>query len=109
RLARAYADSRRGQLAARRTVEFSAGWGAGWLMPMGFEFGATRAMDPARDRPEDFARLAAEPPFDLSAQIAAANAAVDAAADTGAVAAMRRLSPPGSPAAAWLRRSRCDG
>ena len=29
-------------------------------MPMGFEFGATRHMDPARDRPEDFAHLVAE-------------------------------------------------
>ena len=33
-------------------------------MPMGFEYGATRTMDPARDRPDDFARLVAGAPFD---------------------------------------------
>ena len=49
-------------------------YGAGWLIPMGFEFGVTRDMDPARDRPEDFERLVAEAPFDLTTEIAATNA-----------------------------------
>jgi len=31
-------------------------------------------MDSARDRPEEFARLVAEAPFDLSTEIAAVNA-----------------------------------
>ncbi len=38
------------QLAAyRRALLFAAGIGPGWLMPMGFEYGAAQSLDPARD------------------------------------------------------------
>jgi len=74
RLGRGYVDTGRMRRAAHRALAFATAYGAGWLMPMGFEFGARRDMDPARDRPEDFARLVAEAPFDLMAEIAATNA-----------------------------------
>src|SRR5579885_897634 len=58
RLGRGLNDSGRMRREAERALAFAAACGAGWLMPMGFEFGAARDMDPARDRPEDFGRLA---------------------------------------------------
>ena len=102
RLSRGFADSGRARRAAARAIGFGAAWSAGWLMPMGFEYGATRTMDPARDRPEDFARLVAGAPFDLTADIVAANAGGAAEAVGCALGTVRTLSPPGAPAAALL-------
>ena len=81
RLSNGFTDSGRARRAAARAIGFGAAWSAGWLMPMGFEYGATRMMDPARDRPDDFAHLVAGAPFDLTAHIAAANARCAAEAD----------------------------
>jgi starch synthase (maltosyl-transferring) len=102
RLGRGGTDSGRARRAARRALAFATAYGSGWLMPMGFEYGAARDMDPARDRPEDFTRLASEAPFDLSEDIAAANTRC-AAQDGERVATwVRSLSPPAAPAAALL-------
>src|SRR5262249_34561470 len=96
RLSRGFADSGRARRAAARAIGFGAAWSSGWLMPMGFEYGATRTMDPARDRPDDFASLVAGAPFDLTADIAAANARGGAAEAVGcALGTVRTLSPPG--------------
>ena len=102
RLSNGFTDSGRARRAAVRAIGFGAAWSAGWLMPMGFEYGATRMMDPARDRPDDFAHLVAGAPFDLTAHIAAANARCAAEADGRAPLTVRSLSPPGAPAAALL-------
>ena len=102
RLSNGFTDSGRARRAAARAIGFGAAWSAGWLMPMGFEYGATRMMDPARDRPDDFAHLVAGAPFDLTAHIAAANARYAAEADGRAPLTVRSLSPPGAPAAALL-------
>jgi starch synthase (maltosyl-transferring) len=102
RLGRGFADTGRARRAAARAIGFGAAWTAGWLMPMGFEYGATRAMDPARDGPDDFARLVAGAPFDLTADIAAANARSAAGVAGTAPGAVRSLSLPGAPAAALL-------
>jgi starch synthase (maltosyl-transferring) len=102
RLSRGFADTGRARRAAARAIGFGAAWSAGWLMPMGFEYGATRTMDPARDRPNDFARLVAEAPFDLTAEIAAANARSAAEAVGRVPGTARSLSPPGAPAMALL-------
>jgi starch synthase (maltosyl-transferring) len=99
RLSRGFRDTERAQRAARRALAFATSYGAGWMMPMGFEFGAARDMDAARDRPEDFVRLVSEAPFDLSADVATANA-LCAAPD--AVISVRSLAPPEAPAAALL-------
>jgi starch synthase (maltosyl-transferring) len=102
RLSRGFADSGRARRAATRAVEFGTAWDAGWLMPMGFEYGATRMMDPARDRPDDFAHLVAHAPFDLTGHIAAANAGSSGEAVGCALRTVRGLSPPGAPATALL-------
>ncbi|HXC30330.1 MAG TPA: maltotransferase domain-containing protein [Stellaceae bacterium] len=108
RLSRAFRDTGRAQRAARRAIALATSYGAGWLMPMGFEFGAARDMDAARDRPEDFARVVAEPAFDLTAEITAANSR-SAALDEGAGALVRGLSPPEAPVAALLVTGTPDG
>ncbi len=108
RLGRAFRDTGRAQRAARRALALTTSYGVGWMMPMGFEFGAARDMDAARDRPEDFTRLVAEAPFDLSADIAAANSR-SASAHRETPSGMRSLSPPGAPAAALLVSGRANG
>jgi starch synthase (maltosyl-transferring) len=108
RLSRAFRDTGRAQRAARRAIALATSYGAGWLMPMGFEFGAARDMDAARDRPEDFARVVAEPAFDLTAEITAANSR-SAASEEAAGASVRGLSPPEAPAAALLVTGSADG
>ena len=102
RLSNGFTDSGRARRAAARAIRFGAAWSAGWLMPMGFEYGATRMMDPARDRPDDFAHLVAGAPFDLTAHIAAANARCAAEADGCAPLTVRSLSPPGAAAVLLL-------
>ncbi len=101
RLSRAFRDTGRAQRAARRALAFATSYGAGWMMPMGFEFGAARDMDPARDRPEDFTRLVSDAPFNLSADIAAANARC-AASGGEAATSVRSLASPGAPVTALL-------
>jgi starch synthase (maltosyl-transferring) len=89
------------EAAARRTLRFAAGLGASWLLPMGYEYGALQPLDAARDTQADWDRLVADPAFDLSADIAAANAALaDTATTRGAALA---LTAPGATAAAAIR------
>ncbi|MBV9554819.1 MAG: DUF3416 domain-containing protein, partial [Alphaproteobacteria bacterium] len=99
RLGHDVAEAGRAWRGARRAIAFATTCGAGWLVPMGFEFGAQRALDPARDRPEDFTRLSAEPAFDLSSEIAAANRNAGRAA---APLLVRPLSAPDTQASALL-------
>jgi starch synthase (maltosyl-transferring) len=56
-----------------RNLSFAALLGAGWMMPMGFEFASPRRMDPACDAAEDFSRVEHAASFDLSERIAALN------------------------------------
>ena len=108
RLSSEFRDTGRAQRAARRALAFAMSYGAGWMMPMGFEFGAARDMDAARDRPEDFERLDGGAPFDLSAEIATANSRC-ASGTENAAASVRSLSPPEVPAAALLITERSNG
>jgi starch synthase (maltosyl-transferring) len=108
RLAWGFADSGRARRAAHRALAFTTAYGDGWLMPMGFEFGAARDMDPARDRPEDFTRLVTEAPFDLTEEVTAINTRCVLTAEHPPVSA-RSLSPPDAPAAALLLRNKANG
>ncbi|HEX3349866.1 MAG TPA: alpha-1,4-glucan--maltose-1-phosphate maltosyltransferase [Acetobacteraceae bacterium] len=51
RLAGGLADPRLLAAAQARVVRFAAAFGEGWMMPMGFEWGATHPMDPRHARP----------------------------------------------------------
>jgi len=109
RLAIDFVDTGAARLAGRRALEFAASYGAAWLMPIGFEFGAARALDPARDRPEDFARIVADAPFDLGPDIAAANSRHADPSWPRDAGPARLLSPPLAPAAAMVRGGGGDG
>jgi starch synthase (maltosyl-transferring) len=88
-----------GALAARRRLRIAAGFGCGLIVPMGWERGFTRRWDPVRDRPGDYDLEAASVlgGWDVSADLAAANAAV---ADG---AAPRSLTGPGAQLVALMR------
>ena len=106
RLAARDADAWTAERAARRHLGLAAGIGAGLLVPMGFEYGARRPLDPARDRPGDWDWLRRQASFDLSDALRAANAAM--AARPLARAELRPLSGPGAPVAALLRAAGPD-
>ncbi|WP_135467936.1 maltotransferase domain-containing protein [Crenalkalicoccus roseus] len=106
RFAARWDEPRMAERAARRHLRLASGIGAGMLVPMGFEYGARRPLDPARDRPGDWEWMAANPACDLSAEIRAANARL--AARRGGVAELRPLSGPDAPVAALLRAEAAD-
>ncbi|SDB15994.1 maltotransferase domain-containing protein [Belnapia rosea] len=106
RLAARDPDPAMAERAALRHLRLAAGIGAGLLVPMGFEYGARRPLDPARDRPGDWDWIVQHAPFDLSNAIRAANAML---ADRPlAQADLRPLAGPGAPATALLRAAGPD-
>jgi len=84
-----------------------AGAGDGILIPVGFEFAASRALDPVYSAPADLAAAMADAPFDLSAEIAAANARLDRATGSPLGGVWRPLARQGAVAAA-LRLDAAD-
>jgi starch synthase (maltosyl-transferring) len=94
--------------ASRQALQVAATIGNGLFVPMGFEFAADLALDPARAAPADFDRMRDEAPADLSADIAAANAMVDRLAGLEIEGAMRVLTAPGASSAAFLRADAGD-
>jgi starch synthase (maltosyl-transferring) len=92
-------------VARRRALQFAAAYGEAWLMPMGFEFGASTPLDPVSDRPDDLRALLQSPDADLEAEVAAANAlhrdmagygiGTTISAPASQVAAIRRVAPDG--------------
>jgi starch synthase (maltosyl-transferring) len=92
RIAAGFAEPQMHRVAARRLLGFAAGLGAGWLLPMGFEWAARYPLDP---RHAAAAANAAEPA--LAAAIAGANAARPRRWRS------ERLSAPGADAVVVLR------
>ena len=93
RLAARSPSPEQSQAISRRVLRIAAATGQGLLVPMGFEFGARRKMDPRNARPADFEQDRA--PFDLSEDIAAANALTERISARGPAGEMRKLSSPG--------------
>ncbi len=89
----------------RLRAAFAAFFSAGWMMPIGYEWGWSRKLDVVNTRPGD-----REPPrFDLSPFLAALNrlkAGTPVLNDEGP---QMRLTRPGQPVVALLRRSRTGG
>lgn len=106
RLAAQEADPGLARLAALRHLRLAAGAGAGLLVPMGFEFGARRPLDAARDRPGDWEWLRRNAGFDLEDELRATNAALQGQAL--AAGELRPLTGPGAPVAALLRAHGTD-
>ncbi|MBD0272504.1 MAG: DUF3416 domain-containing protein, partial [Acetobacteraceae bacterium] len=106
RLAAGEDDAVLAERSARQRLRFAAGTGAGILVPMGFEHGARRPLDPVRARPEDWQQLRADPVVDLSDEVRAANARL--AAEPPRAAELRPLTGPGAPVTALLRANGAD-
>ena len=106
RLAAAWDVAPLAERAARQRLRLAAGIGAGMLVPMGFEYGARRPLDAARDRPGDWAWLCEHATFDLSAELRAANTAL--AARRLEAAELRPLAGPGASVTALLRADAAD-
>jgi starch synthase (maltosyl-transferring) len=91
----------------RRALHAASLLANGWLMPMGFEYGARLPFLAATADAEDFAALREDAPFDLSGEIAEANARL-AALPTGA-ATLRQLTGEAAPVTLMHRAGRSDG
>ena len=89
---------------ARRMVAFAAAIGGGWMLPMGYEYGARTVLDPAQARPSDWQDLASNAVYDLSEAISAANRTCD----TSNTAGLRLLTAPGDDMIAVLRTDRAE-
>ena len=89
-------------------LRLAAATGDGLFVPMGFEFGARRRMDPQRGTPEDFERDRNEAPFDFGEDIAAANRLAVRVADAACGGEMRNLTGAGEPVSMLLRADAPD-
>ncbi|MFL6638119.1 MAG: maltotransferase domain-containing protein, partial [Paraburkholderia graminis] len=94
--------------AYRRALFTSASIGAGWMMPMGFEYGVSEPMSQTRGDASQFALACQSKRFDLSQQISRANELARTAGALHANGELRPLSGPGAPAAVLLRADRPD-
>ncbi|MGB9367879.1 MAG: alpha-1,4-glucan--maltose-1-phosphate maltosyltransferase [Xanthobacteraceae bacterium] len=89
-------------------LRVAAATGDALFVPMGFEFGTRRRLDPQRGTPDDFERDRDEAPIDLTEDIAAANTLAARLADAGCGGEMRRLSGGGEPVSMLLRADASD-
>jgi starch synthase (maltosyl-transferring) len=96
RLAEQFASSDALERGYRRTIEFCASDGNGWLMPMGFEFGSALPLETMRADPAAFDRQEQSGNIRLIDEIAAANAAARKRFD-GRPVRWRILSAPNAP------------
>ena len=101
------ADTRAIQAASRRALRIAATTSQGLFVPMGFEFGARRKMDPRRATSDDFANEQGAR-LDLAADIVAANGLVAALHALNAAGEMRSLSGPGAPVSMLLQADAAD-
>jgi starch synthase (maltosyl-transferring) len=91
--------------AARRALQVAAATGAGLLVPMGFERGATEPFDPIRARPQEGP---VEPGFDLTGEIARVNALIARGDALGRNDRLGVLTGPDAAATAILRMDAPD-
>jgi starch synthase (maltosyl-transferring) len=102
------ADARAIERAYRRMLRAAAALGTGWLVPMGFEYGAGEIVEHAGGNPADFEAARERAPFDLCADIAQANALQRETWALQTHGELRALNGPGAPVLALLRGDRAD-
>ncbi|MCY0386430.1 DUF3416 domain-containing protein [Robbsia sp. Bb-Pol-6] len=102
--------------AYERALSTVAGIGTGWLLPMGFEFGAsqpfrrdhTAANGPRNVARDEFRQLLAQPRFDLQQRIAELNRLMQSVPVLGSAGVLSALTGPDARATALLRTSGPD-
>ena len=87
---------------------FAAAFSSGIMMPAGFEYGFARKLHVVDTRPEDWAREAEDPRFDLTAFIAGVNAMKASAASLNVEGYQTSLTDDGSDIVALLRYDAAD-
>ncbi|CAM2184480.1 Alpha-1,4-glucan:maltose-1-phosphate maltosyltransferase [Paraburkholderia sacchari] len=103
-------DMRTVERACRRMLRAAAATGTGWLVPMGFEYGIDDTIGHDTQTHDAHAWEAAKTraPFDLSADIAHANALQRETWTLQTNGELRALNGPGAPVAALLRGDHAD-
>jgi glycosidase len=94
--------------AYKRALHASVALGAGWLMPMGFEYGLHDALSPHDGSPRAYRDACEARRFDLSAEVVRANALQKGTPALATVGELRALSGPDSPVTALLRSTHPD-
>ena len=97
------------QQAYRRALRLAAAIGDGLLVPMGFEYGLSGLPSSVQGKPAEFAAACAQPPFDLSQDIAEANGFAAVAASRLHGSRLCILTSVESPAAVLLRGGAGNG
>lgn len=92
--------------AARRIAQLAAHAGCGWLVPMGFEYGAIEPLNPTGGAPSDFARWRETSSFELGKDIVGLNRQI--AANAQPTLSLLPLSGPASNFTAVLRAGDAD-
>ncbi|WP_322012573.1 alpha-1,4-glucan--maltose-1-phosphate maltosyltransferase [Paraburkholderia sp. J12] len=101
-------DARAVERAYRRMLRAAAAFGTGWLVPMGFEYGIAEAVTHSGGSAVAYKEAQAHSPFDLSAEIAHANALQRETWTLQTNGELRALNGPGAPIMAVLRGDRAD-
>ncbi|HTH74622.1 MAG TPA: maltotransferase domain-containing protein [Trinickia sp.] len=105
----AYAsDAAVAERAYRRAIATSAALGAGWLVPMGFEYGIAEPLSHTTGSADRYREACAAARFDLSDVLRQANALRAQTPLLSTVGEMRQLSPAGANTAAVLRGECAD-
>ncbi|MCP3712043.1 DUF3416 domain-containing protein [Paraburkholderia sp. CNPSo 3274] len=102
------ADARALERAYRRMLRAAAALGTGWLMPMGFEYGVDEATSHSGNSVQAWEAAKARAPFDLSADVAHANALQRETWTLQTNGELRALNGPGASVAALLRGDHAD-
>ena len=101
-------DSSLVERAYRRALYTAAGIGTGLLVPMGFEYGVTQPLTYNHGSAEEFRRAKEGARFNVSAEVAHANALQRNSAALASTGELRALTGAGTPYAAILRGSGPD-
>ncbi len=88
----------------RRRLIFSIFASAGWMMPLGYEFGFSRRLDVVTTRPADWEH----PRFDLSACVARLNGLKASLPALNEEGRLERLTPPDAPTLGLRRHDRAE-
>ncbi len=101
-------DSSLIERAYKRALFTAAGIGTGLLVPMGFEYGLTQPLSYNHGSADEYERAKQGARFNVSAEVAHANALQRQSATLGSTGELRALTGAGTPYAAILRGSGPD-
>ncbi|HEU0071575.1 MAG TPA: maltotransferase domain-containing protein [Alphaproteobacteria bacterium] len=93
----------RAKAAHERMLTLSCATGCGFMVPMGYEYGIAAPYDSVRSNRDDYLRAVADKPFDMTAELRAANDFVQRESVLKRCGVLRGLSGPSARVTALLR------